>query len=190
MSEMTQTAPAVQQQQRVMLLPPWWTLQKKVAGTVGQDRGVQVEALKEVPGGYLLPVVTASKETGIGLATILRGAFPFGNVMVKLQVQDPDGNAYPARVIATADDLLAAVKEGLGTNALFVETFIGNQYPATYTQVVAVFTASVVQFWNDDLSDFYGNFNGVAADVFAEILTPDFGSLFRLATTTQNLQNS
>lgn len=33
-----------------------------------------------------------------------------------------------------------------------------------------IFSSEIVQFWNDDLSDYYGNFNGLAEDIAREVL--------------------
>ena len=52
--------------------------------------------------------------------------------------------------------------------------------------MVAVFTKSVIQFFNDDMSDYYRNFNGVTADVFNDILVLDYGNNVTLGTTTQS----
>lgn len=172
--------------EKVLLSPPWWTLQAKMLHTVGAASNVRVDRLVENPTGYTLPVVTADPATGTALATLLTQIFPMGNVVVTVAVQNTDGRPWEARVISTVDALAGAVKDAFHANPLFTDVLVGSNFPGAYTQVVAVFVPAVVQFYNDDLSDYYRNFNGVAAKVFDEILRDEFGAMFRLATTTQD----
>ena len=180
------TATTTAAPEKVLLSPPWWTLQAKMLHTVGTASNVRVDRLVENPTGYTLPVVTGEPGTGTALATLLTPIFPMGNVIVKVSVQNIDGRPWEARVISTVDELAGAVKDAFYANPLFAGVLVGSNFPGAYTQVVAVFRPAVVQFYNDDLSDYYRNFNGVAAKVFDELLRDEFGSMLRLATTTQD----
>lgn len=188
MSDATQTSTAPQTQ--VLLSPPWWTQANKTIHTIGQNPAVKVGTLVETPYGYDQPVVTDDKNVGTALATILVQKFAFGNVTLTVTPQDSGGTRWAARLIGSVDDLVSATKDALGGNTLLHDIVVGRQVPSIYTEVVAVFNAAVVQFYNDDLSDYFRNFNGVAADVFADTLTRDYTAQLRLATTTQNLRAS
>jgi hypothetical protein len=54
------------------------------------------------------------------------------------------------------------------TNLLF--SFVAVRTIFGHTFVYPVFKAKVVQFFNDDLSDFFSNYNKVAAFVFRDVL--------------------
>jgi hypothetical protein len=188
MSDATQTSTAPQT--RVLLSPPWWAQANKIIHTIGASAEVRVGTLVETGYGYDLAVVTDDKAIGTGLATILVQKYGFGNVTMTVTPRNSDGTRWAARVIGSVDDLVSATQDALAGNPLLSEVITGRQVPSIYTEVVAVIAARVIQFYNDDLSDFYHNFNGVASDVFAGILTRDFTAHLRLATTTQNVRAS
>ena len=49
--------------------------------------------------------------------------------------------------------------------------------------VYAIFKKEVIQFFNDDISDFYCNYNEVAAKVFNEVLCNDYKEILLFCTT-------
>jgi hypothetical protein len=53
--------------------------------------------------------------------------------------------------------------------------------------VVPVFKPSVVQFFNDDLSDYYGNFNQVASAIYRQVLATRYPGGIVLETTTSKV---
>lgn len=177
-------------QAKVLLSPPWWTQANKIIHTIGASHEVKVGTLVETGYGYDLAVVTGRESIGTGLATILVQKYAFGNVTMTVTPQNTDGTRWAARTIGSVDDLASATRDGLAANPLLVEVVTGRQVPSIYTEVVAVITPTVIQFYNDDLSDFFHNFNGVASQVFAQTLATDFTAQLRLATTTQNIRAS
>ena len=89
-----------------------------------------------------------------------------------------------------AGAVLLALQSSLKNNPFYAEALLparGPISPPTLGAVVLILKKSVVQFFNDDLSDYYANFNGVAASVFAEVLNTEYQGGVRLSFGTATL---
>jgi hypothetical protein len=62
------------------------------------------------------------------------------------------------------------VQNALSGNPYFVEVVVKPQTPGGSNAVFPVFTAEVIQFFNDDISNLCNTFTAVAADVFADVM--------------------
>ncbi|HEY0014740.1 MAG TPA: hypothetical protein VGC13_00415 [Longimicrobium sp.] len=165
------------------LAPPWITLQRQLAATIGRAPGVRVGQPREQGRTQVIEVTVEDPAAGTGLATILTPQYPGNTIQVK--VLSPAGQPYPARLVGSNEELQGVVRAALGANPLFVETVIASTTPPIGPRVWVVFQAQVVQFPNDDISDLFLNFNGVAEDVFAAVLRGDYGPGLVLSTSTQ-----
>ncbi|MDQ5823642.1 MAG: hypothetical protein M3441_05435 [Chloroflexota bacterium] len=171
-----------QQSPRPGLSPPWYTLWNKIDKAVGADPGFSVQPLQDNGDGTYTVVITSQGGDPTPLAAVLKKSHTLGNITVNVEVQELHVDVLS---INTPGELVGALNGALKTNPYFVQAI--QTQPSPFYQVpsvVAVFTASVIQFYNDDLSDYYRNFNGVTADVFTDILLLDYGNNVTLATTT------
>ena len=171
---------------QVGLSPPWNTLWSKINSTIGADPSFKVQPLRQ-DGNSTYTVVITSQGGGsepAGLAAILTKSYTMGNITVRVNVQ------YTEQIVINVnspESLAQAVRLGLRKNPYFVEAIQTESNPFfRFPSVEAVFTKSVIQFFNDDMSDYYRNFNGVTADVFNDILVLDYGNNVTLGTTTQS----
>lgn len=169
------------------LAPPWITIQRQLAATIGRAPGVRVGQPQEQGSTQVIEVTVEDSEVGTGLATILTPQYPGNTIQVK--VLSPAGQPYPARLVRNNEDLQDVVQEALGSNPLFVETVVASTTPPINPRVWVVFQAEVIQFPNDDISDLFLNFNGVAEDVFAAVLRGDYGSGLMLSTSTRRISD-
>jgi hypothetical protein len=167
------------------LAPPWITLQRQLAATIGRAPGVHVGQPQQQGRTQVIEVTVDDQGAGTGLATILTPQYPGDTIQVK--VLTPDGQPYPARTIGNIDELQSVVQQALGSNPLFAEAVIASTTPPIDPRVWAVFKAEVIQFPNDDISDLFLNFNGVAEDVFAVVFRSDYGSGLVLSHSTQRI---
>lgn len=156
------------------LSPPWWLLQAETAATIGRDKGVHVEGLVEEPinsGHYILNIkVTADasdheKKTK-ALSTLLSRTHHFGNVTVLEQVLNSKNKVVPPGTFPTQPEEAQA----LISEALFDNPYYLGIAPGLTVSFFLVFAPYVVQYFGDNLTDAFKNFNKVAADAFAEIL--------------------
>lgn len=154
------------------LSPPWFTLQKKFANTFGCDPAVTVCDLDTSnEHAYVLPIVVDDKNKGTALRTIIRAHFPMGNINIATVVKSSKGELWEPIRIANDKQLQEVITAALTRNPLFVESKQQPPFPGfPVIRVGLIMTKTVVQFFNDDLSDFYNNFNGVTSQVVYDLI--------------------
>ena len=157
-----------------MLSPPWYTLQNKFKNTFGCDPAVTVKDL-DTSGSprMVLPIIVNDKKKGTALRTLIRSSFPMGKIIVITEVKNSKGESWPALIIKNEKELRDVITDAYSGNPLFVEVQ-RKQLPGWPAQVGLIMTKTVVQFFNDDLSDFYSNFNGVTAEVMSDLINMSF----------------
>ncbi len=159
------------------LSPPRITLSNKVRDTLGRDPGVIVhDIVASVPGRYSIDVRVLDDNKSKALASIMRPVHTIGKEVVNIYFYDSHGNREKPVKLKTLMEVKTAIKDALEENPLFErvedKATFGNR-PAIYV----IFSKTVVQFWNDDLSDFYSNYNNVAAFVFLDLMLPRAGGI-------------
>lgn len=158
---------------KIALSPPWYTFANEVLNTVGKDPNVQVDSLRQVSSSkYSLMIRVKGLQRARALATIIRNTATFGNITVTVIVKTTSGTIakpYPTSTL-TALQIAQLYRIAFRTNILFSFVTIRAFVPGSARAVFPVFAKRVVQFYNDDLSDFYGNYNNVAAFSFRDVL--------------------
>jgi hypothetical protein len=165
---------------------PWWTLHKKLAASIGAAKNVSVPALERVTGGYLQRVVTDDDRTGTGLATVLQSSHTFDTVKVTVVVQNSYGKRWSPRTVYKQSDLVYAMKDALATNVCSCGVLRDSLDPSR--PVVAIFGPCVVKFFDSVKSDYYGNFQQVAACAFCDLFNSTVGG-FKVTATTRDLSH-
>ena len=170
------------------LSPPWNTYYNFIRESIGSDPCVKVSDMTEVSGAqYIVQIQAHTKEKARALATILALRKTFGKVIVDIEILHNGRGVSPYEPPLTTVDLVRVFNQALDTNAYFK-----NVRPGGFgiTSVFPIFKKEVIQFFNDNLSDFYQNFNGVAANVFAEVLRPDiYGTNINPSTAQDSVNN-
>ena len=163
-----------------IVIPPWYTLQKKIANTFGCDPAVTVCYLETSNDGRLhtLPIVVDDRNKGTALRTIIRANFPMGNTNVATVVKNSKGELWKAIHVASGKQLQTVITAAFRRNPLFVESkprFCSHLLFRFHGDCVGlIMKKEVVQFPNDDISEFYGNFNGVAAQVVSDLIVRSY----------------
>jgi hypothetical protein len=158
------------------LAPPWVTFQREVVGTIGQTPGIFVTPLVQLSANqYAVGIATPDAVRGISLATVVAGDHDFGGVDVKVIVGNYAGTPWPAIAVSSSVQLAALEQIALSGNPLFASVTTHPIFPGVPDTVFPIFIPAVVQFPNDNLADAYQNFNGVAADVFGDVLAGQVG---------------
>jgi hypothetical protein len=162
--------------------PPWVTLWNEINAAVGNDGALKVAPLDESGQPYVVRIKARSRKKAVGLASLLKLRHEFGNLTVIAEVSDGQGNPITPVVPQSAEELAALVRSAFIGNGWFrdvvVRDFMG-------MQVCPVFAKRVIQFFNDDLSDLYSNYNNVASAVFANVLEPSVGDFALLCSTAK-----
>ncbi|WP_168122337.1 hypothetical protein [Paenibacillus sp. HB172176] len=154
----------------VGLAPPEVTYYNEIKYSIGADPNVAVGELEERAGGnYRVTLTVQGGCRARALATLLVRDKELGNIHVYVRVKNADGETVkPVRGRLSAEEIKRLYKKAFSTNPLF--DFVKNRTIFGSTYVYPVYKAQIIQFPNDDLSDYYGNYNNVAAFVFREVL--------------------
>jgi len=150
------------------LSPPWHTHYNFIRESIGSDPCVKVSDMAEASRfQYIIQIQAHSEEKARALATILELRQTFGKIIVDIEVLYKGRGVSPYEPPLTAGDLVRVFNQALGTNTYFTGVKPGG---VAAVSIFPIFKKEVIQFFNDDISDYYNNFNGVAADVFAKVL--------------------
>ncbi|MFK0573234.1 hypothetical protein [Endozoicomonas sp.] len=160
----------------VNLSPPPVTLSNKVKYTLSLDPEVVVhDVVESDPGKYLIDVYVSNDNKSKALASIMLPEHKLGNQRVNVRFHDSHGNIEEPVELKTLLEIKTGISNALEGNSLFERV----EDKATFGKPViyVIFSKVVVQFWNDDLSDFYSNFNEVAAFVFRDLMLSGAGKI-------------
>ena len=143
----------------VQLSPPWYILRNKIFYLLDPDEELMVsELIEDKKGSYIIKITSENGEKLEALKKVLKESFEFGNVTVKVEFEHVRDDEITIEDYETAfagnANFVEAVETGKGL-------FQGLRY--------IVFAKEILQFFDDDLSDLYANFNGIVADVAKEV---------------------
>lgn len=146
------------------LSPPWNTYRNQLAALFAQDPQITVSEIREVEGqkaNYNIDVEVKSHEKFVALDRVLPQMISFGNVFVSVTLYDEENRT-----------------EGLPAVEIFRTIFKGNPIVRDVKEAVDLtgkhygfvrFEPEVIQFFNDDLTDFNGNWSGLAEDIAKDV---------------------
>ena len=149
---------------RLGILAPWQTYQKKVKALFEKDPEIVVGDVYEPEDGntdFAFDIEVMNHEKFLALDRVLPKQRQFGNVTLGITLFDEEN---------AEDD----------TFELFATIFDGNPIlkdvvdvldPAGYRHLYVIFAAKVLQFFDDDLQDFNGNWSGLAQDIAREVFS-------------------
>ena len=153
---------------RLKLSPPWCQRYSQIAALFKYDPEVHVIYDEDT---YELKLYVDDDDKAAALTILLPEEYEFGNVKLKVHVVPANG-ADADSVIdedTPVDELYEAAFSGNGAFA-FAKTIRGVMLIDGITYVV--FNKQVVQYYTDNLSDYFGNcstlYQDIAKDVFGE----------------------
>jgi hypothetical protein len=156
--------------------PPENTLQAKIKNSVGVTPGLEVSPLIDKGGGlYLVLIKVIDPDQAVAIASILTLSHKIGSLTVQVQVIDNNGHDAKPVTPTSPEQVADLVQKGLKGNQFLTDVIVKPSPISPKKVIFPVFTKSVIQFPNDDLSDLYRNFNGVAAAVFRDVLASEPG---------------
>lgn len=156
----------------VKLSAPWDTFQKMVKALFENDKDVNVGALLVDDGGkynYILPIEVKNHEKYLALDRVMPACKTFGNIMVGIQIYDEENS-----ITGSIGDLYKKLFEG---NSILDSVIVTPDFAGT-EHVYVQFAPEVVQFFDDDTSDYNGNWNGLAEDIAVEVFGEEMTSPF------------
>lgn len=168
------------------LSPPWYTYWNKVNTILTADSKVTVSDLDTTSTPFTITVTVTRAAQAQALANVLAPTQAFGGVTVNLTVQSGT-TTYTPQAPADAAALVDDFKTAFAGNSLFVD--VESRQASPFSSVVLVypiFTRSVVQFYNDNMADYFAKYNGVTADAALGILNTHPGGIGVLPSTASS----
>ncbi len=166
------------------LIGPDWYAYKMLNYSVGESPGVTVQEPVDNPSGSgsVIRITVENQWRRLALATILREEV----IATAVEVVDPGGAVEPPFEIFGSELTQQTI-----IKLLYLVAFRDNPYfhsvevgMGFFPSVYFITTAAVVQFFIDDLSDFYGMGTFVAEECFWECLRTPIGSI-EISTSTE-----
>jgi hypothetical protein len=161
---------------------PWYQAAAVLKKTIGASPCAQVGQPVAPTDGtrqWTITIQACSPKTARALAIVLKPQFYTSAAIV---VAGPDGakeTAPDPDKSLSVDELKEAFVAALGENPYFAAA----RSTRAFAPLTVEFKPEVVQVWSDNISDFYGMTNYVAADAFKQSLRLEFGAI-RVGITT------
>jgi len=166
----------------VKLSPSWTTVEKKIRALFNGDEDITIKPMKRLADGNLeLSLEGPDACKMIALSSIMKTKYNFGNFNLNLVFKTTNGKEVgPIEVDEWYDDLYGVYEDAFcSTPAVIDVKEVQDITPADI--VVIEFKKEVVQFFNDDLTDYYGNWNGLYTDIAKELLNDNLFVKYTIA---------
>jgi hypothetical protein len=166
------------------LSPPWYTLWGKINASIGNCSGVTVGELQTSSDPFKVTITVTNYEQAVAMASIINLQYELSTEIV-IEVKDGSGKTVAPFSPTSPDELIEFIKTALHGNGWFVDVAQG-VLPSGLTIVFPIFSKNVIQFPNDNVADYYGNYNNVVAFVFQDILVSESGSIPIYCSTAED----
>lgn len=163
------------------LSPPWWTVYNKIKAMFEADSDITIQPMSGGDTSYTIYLDTPDATKAIALEKILKTEYNFGNIRLKVIVRVTNANS---KTVIPAESVYDNYLDALATTPAVVDIrhvvdMLGTKW------VVIDFKKEVVQFWNDDLTDYYGNWNGLYTDIATDIFKYEPSVKYTIAVTDE-----
>lgn len=146
---------------------PWYTYYKMLNALFEQDDEIIVFPIEEYDDGvcdYAIHIDVRNHEKYVALDRVLPAYKAFGSIVVRILLYDVENNSTDPGVelystIFKDNPIVKDIRtcvDGLNVVHSYVE-----------------FVPEVIQFFDDDISDYNGNWNGLAEDIAREVFEND-----------------
>lgn len=183
--------------EKVKLSPPVWTLYNQVLSTIGADSDVCIKEMYNIEQNYFIDITISENSKARAMATILTPVHEIGNETVYVRVFNGCGKEAQPEELKSSEkvkELVRIFKKALASNDLVLKIWnIKDMFPPIVSEYVGDICVEVakevIQFYNDDLSDLYNNYNDVAAYTFKKVLKLEYEDGIKVGTTTELNRN-
>ena len=151
----------------MQLSPPWYSYQRKVQALFGRDPEVRIRDLYQVDDhNFTLFILVRNPNKAKAIRALLPRVVEIGNATVTSRIFIPVDECE-VRVAMQASDA-QLLEEAFNGNPVFdrIEALSAGLVDIGY----CIFKKEVIQFWDDDLSNFYGLTSTLAETIALDIL--------------------
>lgn len=151
-----------------MLLPPWYLLQNQLSAALNADPCVHVADLTGDGHDMEIKITACNEDKAQALASFLNQTHAFGEQLaVTVKVYSADSVPVEASTPGSIKESVALLNRALKGNKYFIRARVGVR---GYAEAgYAIFKPQIIQYYSDDISDWFLNNNEVAAKVFSDI---------------------
>lgn len=154
----------------VNLEAPWDTYRKKLNALFEHDKDIEVCEFERIEdNNYILDIYAKTHKKAMALEKVLPSCKTFGNMVVEIAIHDEENDKK---------ENLTEVYETLFKGNPIVKDFKNATDPAGYSHGFVRFKPEVIQFFDDNLTDYNGNWNGLAEDIAREVFVRTKGVNF------------
>lgn len=145
------------------LSAPWHEYHNKLMALFAEDNEVSVSPdLKEIAKGvYEITISSANSDKLYAIEKLIGNGRVFGNNFVTIKYLCENQINL---------DVEEYWERAFGTNPLFVKMVKVKTPIADSPVSYAVFTRDIISFFDDDVSDYCGNYHGIVADVVKDVV--------------------
>lgn len=163
------------------LSPPWWTVYNKIKAMFEADPDITIQPMSGGDTSYTIYLDTPDANKALALKNILKTEYHFGGVSLKIVTRVTNKiDESLKRSDTTYDNYLDALAT---TPAVVDIRHVVDMFGTKW--IVIDFKKEVVQFWNDDLMDYYGNWNGLYTDIATDIFKYEPSVKYTIAVTDE-----
>ena len=151
---------------------PWYTFQKKVNALFEQDPDITVGEIMEQEDGrtdYVFCIGVRNHEKFLALDRVLPKVHTFGNITLGILLFDEENDGLEADRIAIYQTIFKG--NPIVKDVKDVTDFTGNR------QGFVRFKPEVIQFPDDNIGDFDGNWSGLAQDIAMEVFDQEMAGI-------------
>ena len=149
------------------LSPPWYSYQRKVQALFGKDPEVRVRELYEVDQcNFTLFIIVRSEKKAQAIRALLPRCVEISGITVTSRIFIPVDDCEVRAEAKTSDAQL--LKDAFTGNPIFDRIEVAGRPVLSWSY--CIFKKEVLQFWDDDLSNFYGLHTTLAETIAREIL--------------------
>lgn len=150
---------------------PWNTFQKQVNALFEQDDDIivnDIEPSDREDVNYVMSIEVRDHEKFLALDRVIPKVKRFGNILLEIQIFDEENT-----LLSSGIDIYKTIFKG---NPIVDEVHEAlDLYGISHGFVI--FKPEVVQFFDDDISDINGNWNGLAEDIAREVFEDDMSGV-------------
>ncbi|WLR41314.1 hypothetical protein LC087_10285 [Bacillus carboniphilus] len=152
------------------LSSPWMTQSEKIIHTVGDDPLVRIRPLQEITSNlFILRIIVNGEKKAQALDSLITKEYCFSGVRLQVIVEEEFTRKRADQLcVKTALGIAELLVVALETNHLFKTVLLSERFGEV--AVFPIISSQIIQFFNDDQSDYYENFNGVAANIFKDVM--------------------
>ena len=169
---------------RLILEAPWYTYQKKVKALFERDPAIHVGEIVEPEDGssdYLFDIEVRDHEKFLALDRVFPKCVQFGNVTLAINLYDEENGSE-------ADDVLALYETIFKGNSIVKDVRMAVDQTGTKHGFVR-FQPEVIQFFDDDIYDYEGNWTGLAQDIAREVFADETRGIHFCTASVKEAEN-